>query len=61
MSVIGFYGRKDSIVSPKQGEVLSKGVDKQTVHCFEQPGHFPMPDETECFHQAALDFQTDSE
>jgi pimeloyl-ACP methyl ester carboxylesterase len=58
---MGIYGRKDNIVSPKQGEVLRKGVDKHTVHYFEQSGHFPMLDETEHFHQAILDFLTDGE
>ena len=59
--VMGIYGRKDNIVSPKQGDVLRKGVDKHTVHYFEQSGHFPMLDETEHFHQAILDFLTDGE
>jgi len=59
--VMGIYGRKDDVVSPKQGEVLRKGVDKHTVHYFEQSGHFPMLDETEHFHHAILDFLTDSE
>ncbi|MCJ7548473.1 MAG: alpha/beta hydrolase [Anaerolineae bacterium] len=61
MSVKGIYGRKDSIVSPKQRQALRKGVDKHTVVCFEQSGHFPMLDETEHSHQAVLDFLPDSE
>jgi pimeloyl-ACP methyl ester carboxylesterase len=57
--VMGIYGRKDNIVSPKQGEVLHRGVADHTVHYFENSGHFPMLDETERFHQAILDFLVD--
>jgi len=58
---MGIYGRKDNIVDPKQAEVLRRGVDQHVVHYFDGSGHFPMLDETERFHQAILDFLTDSE
>lgn len=61
VTVMGIYGRKDSIVSPKQGIALRKGVDEHTVHYFEQSGHFPMPGETEHSHQTVLDFPPESE
>jgi pimeloyl-ACP methyl ester carboxylesterase len=56
---MGIYGRKDNIVSPKQGEVMREGIQNQRVHYFEQSGHFPMLDETERFHQTILEFLTD--
>lgn len=57
---MGIYGRKDNIVSPKQGEVLRQGVREPTIHYFEASGHFPMLDETNRFHQAILGFLTDT-
>lgn len=57
---MGIYGRRDNIVSPKQGEVLRKGMEDPTVHYFQDSGHFPMIDETAHFHQAIYDFLDDS-
>ena len=57
---MGIYGRKDNIVSPKQGELIREGIKNQTVHYFERSGHFPMLDETERFHHTILDFLTDT-
>ena len=57
---MGIYGRKDNIVSPKQGELLKRGVADHTVHYFEASGHFPMLDETDRFHEAILDFLVDT-
>jgi len=53
---MGIYGRRDNIVSPKQGEVLRGGVADAQVHYFEASGHFPMLDETERFHKTILGF-----
>lgn len=56
---MGIYGRRDNIVSPKQGEVLRQGITEHTVHYFDASGHFPMLDETERFHEAVLAFLAD--
>ena len=53
---MGIYGRKDNIVSPKQGEVLRQGVPNAIIHYFEHSAHFPMFDETDHFHQVVQDF-----
>ncbi len=53
---MGIYGRKDNIVSPKQGELLRAGIADHVVHTFEGSGHFPMLDETQRFHEAILGF-----
>jgi pimeloyl-ACP methyl ester carboxylesterase len=53
---MGIYGRKDNIVSPKQGELLRSGVTHNTIHYFDASGHFPMLDETDRFHEAILEF-----
>ncbi len=55
---MGIYGRKDNIVSPKQGEVMRECIQNHTIQYFERSGHFPMLDETERFHQTILDFLT---
>lgn len=55
---MGIFGRKDNIVSPKQGEVMRESIKNHTVQYFERSGHFPMLDETEHFHQTILDFLT---
>jgi len=58
--VMGIYGRRDNIVSPKQGEVMRESIQNHTVQYFERSGHFPMLDETERFHRTILDFLTDT-
>ena len=58
--VMGVYGRKDNIVSPKQGEVICEGIQNHKVEYFERSGHFPMLDEAERFHLTMLDFLTDT-
>lgn len=57
---MGIYGRRDNIVSPKQGEVMRKGIKRHVVHYFDESGHFPMLDETERFHQRILEFLEDT-
>jgi len=58
---MGIFGRKDNIVTPKQGEVLKKHVDSNVVHYFEGSGHFPMLDETDEFHAKIYSFLNDAE
>lgn len=53
---MGIYGRKDNIVSPKQGEVLRQYVPNSIIHYFENSAHFPMLDETDKFHATVLEF-----
>ncbi|MDF1512299.1 MAG: alpha/beta hydrolase [Anaerolineae bacterium] len=55
---MGIFGRKDNIVSPKQGEIMRAGVRDHAVYYFDHSGHFPMLDEKELFHQTILDFLT---
>ncbi|MGC9348191.1 MAG: alpha/beta fold hydrolase [Anaerolineae bacterium] len=57
---MGIYGRKDNIVDPEQGEMLSNGVADHRVHYFENSGHFPMLDETDHFHRVILDFLSET-
>ncbi|MCU0519419.1 MAG: alpha/beta hydrolase [Anaerolineae bacterium] len=54
--VMGIYGRRDNIVNPEQGSLLSEGISDHVVHYFEGSGHFPMLDETQRFHEAILEF-----
>jgi pimeloyl-ACP methyl ester carboxylesterase len=57
---MGIFGRKDNIVTPKQGEVLKKHMDRNVVHYFEGSGHFPMLDETDQFHAKIYSFLNDA-
>jgi pimeloyl-ACP methyl ester carboxylesterase len=54
--VLGVYGRKDVIVSPRQSKVLLQYAPNATEAWFHDSGHFPMMDEPERFHQTILDF-----
>jgi pimeloyl-ACP methyl ester carboxylesterase len=57
---MGIYGRRDNIVSPRQGELLRDGVADARVHYFDASGHFPMLDETQRFHEPILGFLAES-
>ncbi len=57
---MGIFGRKDNIVTPKQGELMRKGIKNHSVHYFENSGHFPMLDEIDLFHKTILDFLSDT-
>jgi pimeloyl-ACP methyl ester carboxylesterase len=57
---MGIYGRRDNVVSPKQAELIRKGVKSPVVHYFGRSGHFPMLDETDKFHTTILEFLTTS-
>ncbi|MGB1287782.1 MAG: alpha/beta fold hydrolase, partial [Aggregatilineales bacterium] len=45
MPVLGIYGRRDIIVSPKQSKVLVQHAPAAKEAWFENSGHFPMLDE----------------
>lgn len=57
---MGIYGRRDNVVSPRQGELIRRGVRSQVVHYFDKSGHFPMLDETDRFHETILRFLADT-
>ncbi len=56
MPVLGVYGKRDIIVSPKQSRVLKQYVPHSQIAWFEKAGHFPMLDEPEHFHETLRDF-----
>jgi pimeloyl-ACP methyl ester carboxylesterase len=53
---LGVYGRTDRIVSPKQRELLARGVPQAEICYFERSGHFPMLDEPKRFYQVLHEF-----
>ena len=57
--IMGVFGRRDNIVSPKQGEVMRENAVGPIVHYFEDSAHFPMLDETERFHRTVEAFLDD--
>lgn len=57
---MGIYGKRDNVVSPKQGELIRKNIKSNVVHYFGRSGHFPMLDETDKFHATILEFLTTS-
>lgn len=56
MPVMGIYGRRDIIVSPKQSALLKSCVPHSRIEWFDRAGHFPMIDEPDRFHLAIRDF-----
>jgi pimeloyl-ACP methyl ester carboxylesterase len=56
---LGVYGRKDRIVSPRQGDVLAQGTSLAKVCYFERSGHFPMLDEPDRFYRTLDEFLGD--
>jgi pimeloyl-ACP methyl ester carboxylesterase len=54
--MMGVFGRKDNIVSPRQAEVIRENAVNPLVHYFEDSAHFPMLDETDRFHQTVEAF-----
>ncbi len=53
---LGIYGRKDLIVDPRQGELLTNNLALAQVAYFEKSGHFPMLDEQDRFHSTLRTF-----
>lgn len=47
---LGFYGQKDLIVNPRQGEVLLCGVPSADLVSLDRCGHFPMLDAPQVFN-----------
>lgn len=56
MPILGFYGKNDVIVSPKQGKVLVQQAPTATEAWFTKSGHFIMKDEPEKFHSTLIEF-----
>ncbi|QPC82203.1 alpha/beta hydrolase [Phototrophicus methaneseepsis] len=56
LPIMGFYGKHDVIVSPKQGKVLVKHAPTAQEAWFLHSGHFIMKDEPERFHSTLTDF-----
>lgn len=54
--VLGIYGKRDLIVSPKQNQVLKQYAPHSQIAWFEGSGHFPMLDEPDRFHHTVRDF-----
>jgi pimeloyl-ACP methyl ester carboxylesterase len=54
--ILGIYGRKDIIVSPKQSKHLLKYAPTASEAWFKNSGHFPMMDEPEQFHETVRSF-----
>jgi pimeloyl-ACP methyl ester carboxylesterase len=56
MPIMGIYGKRDRIVSPRQAQVLKAHAPNSQIAWFTDSGHFPMLDEFEHFHQTVRDF-----
>jgi len=56
MPILGVYGRRDIIVSPRQSKVLLQYAPTSREVWFQKSGHFPMIDEPEHFHTTITDF-----
>jgi len=54
--VLGIYGKRDVIVSPRQSQVLKEFLPSSQIAWFENSGHFPMMDEPDRFHQTLREF-----
>lgn len=54
--VLGIYGKRDVIVSPRQSRVLKEYLPSSQIAWFESSGHFPMMDEPDRFHQTLREF-----
>jgi pimeloyl-ACP methyl ester carboxylesterase len=55
---LGVYGRRDRIVSPRQGDMLKRHLSTADVRFFERSGHFPMLDEPKRFYETIRSFLT---
>jgi len=56
MPILGIYGKKDIIVSPKQSRVLKEHAPTSEIAWFEDSGHFPMMDEFDRFASTVSQF-----
>ncbi|TET51299.1 MAG: alpha/beta hydrolase [Anaerolineales bacterium] len=53
---LGVYGRRDRIVSPRQGDLLRRHLSTADVRYFDRSGHFPMLDEPRRFYDTVRAF-----
>lgn len=53
---MGMYGRKDSLVDPRQWQPLAAGVSDVRIERFKDAGHFPMLDQPTVFMHTLKDF-----
>lgn len=54
--VMGMFGDRDNIVSPRQWETLKQGLPGARIERFQRAGHFIMMDEPQEFMQKLKDF-----
>jgi pimeloyl-ACP methyl ester carboxylesterase len=54
--ILGIFGAKDNIVSPKQKDILQREAVHPSIAYFETAGHFPMLDEPEPFMRTVKGF-----
>ncbi|HZW02446.1 MAG TPA: alpha/beta hydrolase, partial [Anaerolineaceae bacterium] len=54
--VMGMFGHRDNIVSPRQWKPLQQGVPHARIERFPTAGHFIMLDEPQVFQQTLLEF-----
>jgi pimeloyl-ACP methyl ester carboxylesterase len=54
--ILGMFGARDNIVSPRQKDVLQREALHSTIAYFLTAGHFPMLDEPESFMKTLKDF-----
>ena len=57
--ILGIYGAKDNIVSPKNAQVLDSIVDTSQVAIMNRSRHFPMTDEPDEFLRVLMNFLED--
>ena len=57
--LMGIYGKRDIIVSPKQHKVMQTLVPHADVHLYDDAGHFPMMDTPDLFISDILNFLDD--
>ena len=56
MPVMGIYGHRDVIVSPRQWKPLQDGMEHARIERPKKSGHFPMLDEPQWFKETIADF-----
>ena len=54
--ILGIFGAKDNIVSPKQKDILENEAPYPSIAYYQKAGHFPMLDEPESFMQTIKGF-----
>jgi len=54
--VLGMYGERDIVVSPRQWQPIREGIPHARIERFKHAGHFIMLDEPQRFTQTLIDF-----